>query len=195
MENIVKEPALKYNYISPEEYLEAERKATEKHELHNGLIITMTGASLKHNAIVSNLIASIGSFLKGRSCFVYPSDLRVNSPASNSFTYPDLTIVCGEPELLDDQADTLLNPSVIIEVLSPSTESYDKGNKFFIYQQIPSLKEYILIWSTAIEVQLITKKENDLWQFETISDSQSSFTIKTIDQQILLNDVYYNVKF
>ena len=195
MENIVKEPALKYNYISPEEYLEAERKATEKHELHNGIIITMTGASLKHNAIVRNLIAAIAPFLKGKSCDVFSSDLRVNSPASNSFTYPDLTIVCGEPELLDDQADTLLNPSVIIEVLSPSTENYDKGNKFFIYQQIPSLNEYILIRSTAAEVQIITKKDDDCWQFENIADPQAYFTIKTIDQQILLKDVYYHVKF
>ena len=183
------------DYISPEEYLESERKATEKHELHNGLLITMTGASLKHNAIVRNLIAEIAPFLKGKPCDVFPSDLRVNIPATNSFTYPDLTIVCGEPELLDDHADTLLNPSVIIEVLSPSTENYDKGNKFFIYQQIPSLKEYILIRSTAIEVQIITKKENDLWQFETITNAEASFFIKTTAQQIPLKEVYYDINF
>src|SRR5882757_7416345 len=98
MENIVKEPALKYDYLSAEEYLEAERKATEKHELINGKIFTMQGASLKHNKIVSNLIIGIGSFLKGKSCDVFPSDLRISVPSVNSFMYPDLTIVCGEPK-------------------------------------------------------------------------------------------------
>jgi Uma2 family endonuclease len=193
MENVVKEPALKYNYLTPEEYLEAERKATEKHELMNGVIITMTGASLKHNQIVSNLIGSISPFLKGKGCNVYPSDLRVNIPDSNSFTYPDLTIVCGKPELLDNQADTLLNPSVIIEVLSPSTESYDRGDKFFTYQQIASLKEYILVDSKTEKVQTITKKDDGLWKFETITGINGYVTISTIQQQIPLSDIYYEV--
>ena len=100
MENIVNEPALQYNYLSAEEYLEAERKATEKHELINGKIVTMQGASLKHNKIVGNLLGEIYGLLKGKPCDVFPSDMRVNIPSINSFCYPDLTIVCGEPELL-----------------------------------------------------------------------------------------------
>ena len=195
MENIVNEPALKYNYLTAEEYLEAERKSTGKHELINGKIITMTGASLKHNRIVSNLIGSINPFLKGKSCDVFPSDLRVNIPTTNSFTYPDLTIVCGMPELLDDEFDNLLNPVVIIEVLSPSTESYDRGNKFFTYQQIPSLKEYILVDSTASNIQTIVKKDNGLWQFDTISDIAASIIIQSISQTILVSDVYDGVVF
>jgi len=195
MENIVNEPALKYNYLTAEEYLEAERKATCKHELMNGKIITMTGASLKHNRIVSNLIGSINPFLKGKSCEVFPSDLRINIPTTNSFTYPDLTIVCGKPELLDDEFDNLLNPVVIIEVLSPSTESYDRGNKFFTYQQIPSLKEYILVDSTACNIQTIVKKDDGLWQFDTISDNTSSIIIQSISQTILVSDVYDGVEF
>ena len=195
MENIVNEPALKYNYLTAEEYLEAERKATGKHELMNGKIITMTGASLRHNRIVRNLIRDIAGFLKGKSCEVFPSDMRVNIPTTNSFTYPDLTIVCGKPELLDDEFDNLLNPIVIIEVLSPSTESYDRGNKFFTYQQIPSLKEYILVDSTACNIQTIVKKDDGLWQFDTISNIASSVIIQSISQTILVSDVYDGVEF
>src|SRR5687768_17468528 len=139
MENEVKEPALKYNYTSAEEYLEMERASQEKHELHHGVIINMAGASLNHNRIVGNLIISIGSYLKGKSCSVFPGDLRTKILTKDSFTYPDITIVCGEPELMDNHFDTLLNPSVIIEVLSPSTEEHDKGFKFLYYMQIPSL--------------------------------------------------------
>ena len=195
MENIVNEPALKYNYLSAEEYLEAERKAVEKHELINGKIITMQGASLKHNKIVANLIIGIGSFLKGKPCDVYPSDLRVNVPSTNSFMYPDLTIVCDKPELLDEHFDNLLNPSVIIEVLSPSTESHDRGTKFFNYQQIPSLKEYILINSTSILISTITKKDDGLWKFENITDAAALLTISTINQQLPLADIYDGVTF
>ena len=194
-ENILNEPAIKYNYLSAEEYLEAERKAQQKNELMNGKIITMTGASLRHNQIVSNLIRDIAGFLKGKSCNVYPSDLRVNIPLTNSFTYPDLTIVCGKPELLDENFDTLLNPSVIIEVLSPSTESYDRGNKFFTYQQILSLKEYILVSSTTVQIQTIIKKDDGLWKFETITSKAASITINSIELQILVKDIYDEVNF
>jgi Uma2 family endonuclease len=195
MENIVKEPAVKYDYLSADEYLEAERKATDKHELINGKIITMQGASLNHNKIVSNLIRDIGSFLKGKGCRVYPSDLRVNVSSTNSFMYPDLTIVCGEPELLDEQFDNLLNPSVIIEVLSPSTESHDRGIKFFNYQQIPSFKEYILINSTSILISSITKKDDGLWKFENIHSREASLSINTIGQLLSLNDIYEDIQF
>jgi Uma2 family endonuclease len=195
MENILNEPALKYNYLTADEYLEAERNASGKNELMNGKIITMTGASLKHNRIVSNLIGNIYPFLKGKSCEVFPSNMRVNIPTTNSFTYPDLTIVCGKPELLDDHFDNLLNPAVIIEVLSPSTESYDRGNKFFTYQQIPSLKEYILVDSTSCTVQTIVKKDDGLWQFDTITNLSATLIIQSIGQSIVLGDVYEGVEF
>jgi Uma2 family endonuclease len=196
MENIVNEPALKYNYLSAEEYLEAERKAVEKHELINGKIITMQGAaSLNHNRIVRNLVASVHSKLKGKGCEVFPSDLHVNVPSTNSFMYPDLTIVCGEPELLDEQFDNLLNPAVIIEVFSPSTESHDRGTKFFNYQQIASLKEYILVNSTSVLISTITKKEDGLWKFENITDLNALLTISAIGQQLPLGDIYDGVSF
>ena len=161
----------------------------------NGKIITMTGASLKHNRIVRNLIRDIAGFLKGKSCEVFPSDMRVNIPTTNSFTYPGLTIVCGNPELLDDHFDNLLNPVVIIEVLSPSTESYDRGNKFFTYQQIPSFKEYILVDSSNCMIQTIVKKDDGLWQFNSIANPADTLIIHSIGQTILVSDVYDGVDF
>ena len=170
MENEVKEPALKYNYTIAEEYLEIDRTSQEKYELHQGTLITMTGASLKHNQIVSNLIVGIGSYLKGKSCRIFASDLRTKVLTEDSFTYSDVTIVCGEPELMDEHFDTLLNPSLIIEVLSPSTEKNDKGFKFFHYMQIPSLKEYIMVSSTGIYIHISRKQDDSLWKFEEITD-------------------------
>lgn len=194
MENEVQEPALKYNYTSAEDYQEMERASSEKHELHHGVIITMTGASLKHNQVVTNLVSEIGQFLKDKSCNVYLNDLRTKVLA-DTFTYPDVTIVCDEPELLDDHFDTLLNPSVIIEVLSPSTEKYDKGTKFFYYMQIPSLKEYIMIGSTGIYVHISRKQNDGSWKFEESKDFETSLYINTIDYTISLKDVYSKVKF
>jgi Uma2 family endonuclease len=196
MENEVKEPALKYNYTTAVEYLEIERTSLrDKHELHQGTIITMTGASLKHNQIVSNLIGTIHPYLKDKFCNVYPSDLRTKVFIEDSFTYPDVTIVCGEPKLMDEHFDTLLNPSVIIEVLSPSTEKYDKGFKFFHYMQIPSLKEYIMIGSTGIYIHTSRKQDDSLWKFEEITDPDTSLFIRTIEYNIPLHDIYDSVKF
>lgn len=195
MENEVKEPALKYNYTTAQEYLEIERASKEKHELHYGTLITMTGASLKHNQIVRNLIVSIGSYLKGKSCNLFPSDLRTKVFTEDSFTYPDITIVCGEPELMDEHFDTLLNPSVIIEVLSPSTEKYDKGFKFFHYMQIPSLNEYIMISSTGIYIHISRKQNDSSWKFEEITNPITSLFINTIEHNISVHDIYDEVKF
>jgi Uma2 family endonuclease len=195
MNNEINNPAFKYNYISPEEYLEAERNAKEKHELHQGHIVTMTGASVKHNSIVSNLIGSINPFLKDKGCKVFPSDLRTYIPTAESFTYPDVSIVCGETSLLDDEyKDTVLNPVVIIEVLSPSTEKYDKGNKILYYTQIASLREYILIGSTSCYVQVARRQTSGPWKFEETTDIHELLVIESIGHQIPLTDIYNGMK-
>jgi Uma2 family endonuclease len=195
MENEVKEPALKYNYATTEEYLEMDRTSPGKLELHRGKLVIIQGASLKHNQIVSNLIVNIGSLLKGKPCHVYPGDLRTAIPTRDSFTYPDITIVCGEPELLDDHFDTLLNPSVIIEVLSPSTEKYDKGFKFMMYMQIPSLKEYIMVDSSGINIHISRKQADSSWKFEEIKDPSASLIINPVELTIPLSHIYDAVTF
>jgi Uma2 family endonuclease len=113
MENEVKEPVPKYNYVTPEEYLEMERAAEEKHEYYDGYIVAMSGARLKHNQVAGNLFTEIGSFLKGKECQLLPSDMRVSTPGRDAYMYPDASIVCGGPQLEDEQFDTLLNPSVV----------------------------------------------------------------------------------
>ena len=192
MENEVKEPAPKYNYISPEQYLEMERAAEYKNEYHYGQILAMSGASLKHNIIDGNLLSNIGEFLKGKSCRILPSNMRVSTPSHDSYMYPDASIVCGEPQFEDDQFDTLLNPSVIFEILSPSTRSIDKGRKFFFYQQIPSLKEYIMIDSLKRFIQVARKQADDSWKFENMDETHSSLHIQTINFQLSLFEIYYD---
>ena len=182
-------------YISPKEYLEAEVLADEKHEYFDGNIINMAGAREAHNRIVANLMREIGVFLKGKSCDVFPSDLRIATPSSNSYMYPDSSIVCGDIEKKDGEFDTCTNPSVIIEVMSDSTRDKDRGFKFFYYQQIPSVKEYILIDSLSYFVQSIRRQQNDLWQFETIENINISLNIPSIGLSLPLSDIYYRVTF
>jgi len=190
MENEVKEPAPKYNYISPQEYLEMERAAENRNEYYYGQVLAMSGASLKHNMIDANLMANIVNYLKGKNCRILPSHMRVSTPSHDSYMYPDASIFCGEPQLEDDKFDTLLNPSVIFEILSPSTSSIDKGRKFFFYRQIPSLKEYIMIHSTKRFIQIARKQEDEPWKFEDLNESDAYLNIQTINYQFPISDIY-----
>jgi Uma2 family endonuclease len=149
------------NYVSAEDYLKVERAATEKHELHEGQIVTMSGASLPHNYIVRNLLGQIISFLKGKKCTVFTSDLRVHILTTDSFTYPDLSIVCGKPEMLDDAFDTLTNPSVLIEVMSRSTEKYDRGTKFLLHAN--SFAQCLYKWQAANLITLGSLKNGRIF--------------------------------
>lgn len=190
MENEVKEPAFKYNYITPAEYLTAERAAEEKHEYYDGQVLAMPGASAKHVVIASNLVGNISAFLKGKDCRVLFSDMRVSTLNRDAYMYPDALIVCGGLQLEDDKFDTLLNPSVIFEILSPSTRSIDKGRKLFFYQQIPSLQEFIMIDSLKQCIQAVRKQANGEWQLEAITDPAASLFIKTIGFHLPLEEIY-----
>ena len=190
MANEVKEPALKYNYISPAEYLLAERASEEKHEYYDGQVLAMSGAGLNHNRIQANLLINIGSCLKGKNCSILPGDMRVTTPTQDAYMYPDSLIVCGEPQLQDDTFDTLLNPSVIFEILSPSTRGIDKGRKLFFYKGIPSLQEYIMIDSLKKFIQLARKQPDDAWMFEDIGHPAASLFIRTINFHLPLQQIY-----
>lgn len=189
MENVVKEPAPKFNFISPQEYLEMERASEEKHEYFDGHVYNMSGASMNHVQITSNVFLKVGVFLEGKECDIYVKDLKVTNIHKDSYTYPDLLIVCGEKEFEDEHQDILLNPSVIIEILSPSTRSIDKGRKFFYYQQIKSLKEYFMI-DTVKQRVFITRKQPDVrWLTELPLETGSIF-IETINFHLSLSDIY-----
>jgi Uma2 family endonuclease len=192
MENEVKEPAPKYNYISPEEYLAMERASEEKHEYYDGFVIAMSWARLKHNQVASNLTAKIGNYLENKDCQILSSDMRVSTPNRDAYIYPDASIVCGEPELEDDKFDTLINPSVVFEILSPSTQKSDKGYKLLHYKNIPSLKEYIMVDVSKRFVEVVRKEPDGAWRFEDIFDPSTGFHIETIGLTIFFDDLYRN---
>lgn len=195
MENEVKEPAPKYNYISPEQCLEMERASETKNEYFNGEVFAMSGASLNHNIVVSTVNTIVLPFLKGKACNMFGSDLRIHIPKNSLYTYPDFSIICGKPEMTDDIKDTVINPSVIIEVLSKSTKDYDRGTKFNLYRSIKTLKEYVLIDSTSISVEVFTRQENNSWILTEFKQLSESFFITTIGLTLHLADIYEDVVF
>ncbi|WP_138994401.1 Uma2 family endonuclease [Larkinella sp. C7] len=178
-------------YYTPENYLELERKAAYKSEYFKGEIFAMAGASRNHNRIKENLSIGIGSYLKGKRCQSFSSDMRLHIPSNSLYTYPDLVIVCGEPELLDSTFDTLLNPTILVEVLSESTKDYDRGGKFMLYRNIPTFQEYILVDSEQIRVEAWYKPENGFWTLRKETGAvDDSLTIQTLDLTLSLRDIY-----
>lgn len=193
MENEVKEPAPKYKYISPEDYLVMERASEEKHEYFKGDIFAMSGASWEHNVIAKNISTIILPFLKGSPCDMFGSDLRIHIPENTLYTYPDFSIICGKPEVTDKEKDTAVKPSVIIEILSKSTKDYYRGSKFMLYRSIKTLKEYITIDSLSFSVEIFTRQENNTWLLSEFKQLSDSFVISTINLTLQLKDVYEDV--
>lgn len=194
----VKEPAPKYfPKLSPSEFLEWERKEEFKHEYVNGEVLAMVGASFNHNRITINIIIKVGSFLENKSCDIFGSDLRISVKWKDSYFYPDVTIICDEPEFDDEKIkDTIKNPVVIFEILSASTEDYDMGRKQMYYMQIPSLKQYILIDSQKVQIRIITKKDEvGTWKFEEFNSIDDTIIIESINFQLTIPEVYKGVKF
>ena len=178
-------------YYSEGEYLELERDASYKSEYYRGEIFAMAGASHNHNRIVENLSITVGSYFKGKSCRTYSSDQRLHIPANGLYTYPDLLIICGKNEYLDEKKDTILNPSVIIEVFSESTEAYDRGEKFHFFRSIPSLQEYVLINSRSFAAEVFRKNEEGLWFLASEAyDLAESITLASVDLTIAMEDIY-----
>ena len=182
------------SFLTPEEYLATERKALTKSEYRNGQIHAMPGASRKHNLITAHIVGELYIQLRDRSCEVYPSDMRVKVSAAGFYTYPDVIVVCDEPRFDDTHFDTLLNPTVLIEVLSPSTAAYDRGDKFAAYQKLDSLCEYVLISqnSVCIEHYLRQGQEWELTEFRSLSDV---FPLTSIGCQLSLRAIYAKIKF
>ena len=175
-------------------YLAFERSSEEKHEFLNGEIFAMAGAKENHNLIVANIIASLHSQVRNRPCRVYPSDMRVKSTHTGSYTYPDIVVVCDTPQFEDDERDTLLNPTVIIEVLSPSTESYDRGKKFRLYRTIEALQEYILITQDSVLIEQYVRQSKN-WLLTYADSLDAVMKLPSIDCTLILSDVYEKVTF
>ena len=194
MENEVKEPAAKFNYVSPESFLEMERASKEKHEYFKGEVFAMSGASWDHNVIAKNINTLVLPFLKGKPCDMFGSDFRLHIPENTLYTYPDFSIICGKPETTDEEDDTVIKPSAIIEILSKSTKDYDRGTKFMLYRSIPSLQEYITIDSLSVSVEIYTRQEVNSWQLTEFKQLSDSFVLSTINLPLQLKDVYEDVR-
>lgn len=192
----VHEPALAYGKqkISIEEYLEMENAADEKHEYYKGEIFAMSGTKVPHNTITRNILISLGQKLKGKDCRPFNSDQRIHIPSNTVFTYPDISIICGEIITLNDDDYNILNPTVIIEVLSKSTRNYDRGEKFKLYRDIKTLKEYILVDSASIHMEVFRLNESEHWELEEYDAPGDTLLIKAINESILLSDIYDGVK-
>ncbi|MDX1969950.1 MAG: Uma2 family endonuclease [Planctomycetaceae bacterium] len=180
---------------SAEEYLAWERQAPTKSEFYQGEIFAMSGASREHNLIVSNLVATIHAALRDLPCEVYPSDMRVKVQASGLYTYPDVTIVCSEPQFEDPFVDTLLNPLVLVEVLSESTEGYDRGAKAAQYRQLPSLRELVLVDSNAVQVECFRRADQDQWALWETANRDASLHLSAVDITIPVAEIYRRVEF
>jgi Uma2 family endonuclease len=180
--------------LTPDEYLTFERASEVKHEYYAGEIFAMTGASENHNLIVANTIAILHAQLRQRPCKMYPSDMRVRTRSGILYTYPDITVVCGTAEFEDKEVDTLLNPMVIIEVHSPSTEAYDRGKKFQHYRTIPSLQEYLLIAQDSPQIEHYTLRNTE-WVLTDANTLDAVITLPSIECMLQLSDVYEKVSF
>jgi Uma2 family endonuclease len=185
-------PPLAQPRCTPAEYLARERAAATKSELINGHVYAMAGASRRHNVIVLNLAAEIRARLRGRPCEAYANDMRVKVARTELYTYPDVAALCGEPVFEDEVVDTLLNPSVIIEVLSDSTEKYDRGEKFAHYRRLDSLEEYILVAQDVCRVEHYAR-HGDSWVLTEVSDPAATLRISSIDCSVPLADIYERV--
>ena len=176
------------------EYLAFERSSEQKHEFLNGEIFAMAGAKENHNLIVVNTIASLHAQVRNRPCRVYPSDMRIKSTTTGLYTYPDIVVVCDTPQFEDNERDTLLNPTVIIEVLSSSTEAYDRGKKFQHYRTIKSVREYVLISQEKALIELYVRQGKQ-WILTFVDTLDSAIKLPSIDCTLSLSDVYEKVTF
>ena len=182
-------------YLTPEEYLALERKAEFKSEYIDGEIVAMTGASRKHNLVVVNITSEIRQQLKDRSCEAYCNDMRVRIPLSRLYTYPDMVVVCGEPQFEDKEFDTLLNPTVIIEVLSKSTELYDRGKKFSFYRTLESLAEYLLVAQDERHIEQYVRQSDGGWLLSEHRSPEDLVKLTSIQRSFELREVYDKVAF
>lgn len=182
-------------WLSPEEYLERERHAEHRSEYFAGEIFAMAGASERHILIVTNVSGELRALLKKRPCKVYSNDMRVKVSQSGLYTYPDVSVVCGEPSFEDGKKDTLLNPALIVEVLSESTEAYDRGKKFEHYRRIPSLAEYLLIAQDRCRIEQFIKQRDGKWLFSEVNSPNAVIKLTSVDCELSAAEVYDKVEF
>jgi Uma2 family endonuclease len=181
--------------LTATEYLAIEREAPFKSEFYNGEMFAMAGASREHNRIKENLIIETGGRLRGVLCQSFSSDQRVQLTPTGMFVYPDFLVVCDPPRYSTLDRDSLVNPGVVVEVLSPSTEGYDRGFKFAQYQLLPSIREYVLVSQDRARIERFVRQPNDRWELTVFADPAGEFAFETVPVSIPLTAVYAGVEF
>jgi Uma2 family endonuclease len=181
--------------LTVQQYLAIERKAEFKSEFFQGEMFAMAGASRMHNRVKENLIIKMGIQLEGSPCRSTSSDQRVTIPATGLYTYPDIVIECGEMDLDPNDEDTITNPTAIIEVLSPSTEAYNRGAKFHNYQKLPGLQEYVLVAQEEALVECYSRQPGGKWEYTSFVGLDSVMELSSIPVRVPLKDIYAGVQF
>jgi len=182
-------------FLTPEQYLEIERKAERKSEYWNGEMFAMAGATEPHNLVATNTASLAFAQLRTKNCRVYRSDMRVQVAANAMYAYPDIVIVFGKPQCLDGHQDTLLNPKVIVEVLSPSTEAYDRGRKFEHYRQIESLEQYLLLSQEQMRAELYSRQPGGQWLITFATRPEEFVELSSVSCRLSLAECYEKVDF
>lgn len=185
--------ALPIPYVTPEEYLHRERVAAEKSEYIDGQVYAMAGANAPHNLIAGNTLAALHAVFRGRGCRVFNSDMKVLVDDTGLFTYPDVSALCGTPEYLDATQDVLVNPTLIVEVLSPSTESYDRGAKFRNYRRLPSLQEYVLISQKRVLLERYVRQPSGDWLLTEFRSLGDVVELPSVQATLPLSEVYAEI--
>lgn len=181
--------------MTPAEYLREERQAEAKSEFYDGEVFALAGASYAHNLVVANVIAELGAQLKGKPCAVLPSDLRLWIESVSRYVYPDVSVVCGEPQFTDHHQDTLVNPTLLVEVLSKTTESYDRGEKFESYRTISSVEEYLLLAQDRPYCEHYRRQPDDRWILRAEKRTGAMVRLLSIDCSLRLSEIYDKVAF
>jgi Uma2 family endonuclease len=184
----------KPSLLTPGEYLELERKSEIRSEYIAGRMFAMSGASRRHGLIAGNLHGHIWTHLRGKDCETFANDMRVKVSPTGMYTYPDIVAVCGEARFEDQHTDTLLNPTVIVEVLSESTEAYDRGEKFAHYRRLETLREYVLVAQDKIRIEHF-RREGEEWILSEVSGSDATLHLGSIDCHIGVAAIYEKVDF
>jgi len=180
--------------MTPQEYLRSERHAETKSEFNGGIVTAMAGASWKHNIITSNIQGELRAQLRGTSCVAVANDLRVRVAECDKYYYPDIVVVCGEPQFEDAELDTLLNPTLIVEVLSDSTAAKDRGEKLECYRTLDALNTYVLVAQDRPFIEIYRRQENG-WLYSTINSMDAAVPLDSIGGELQLADVYDRIEF
>lgn len=180
--------------ITIQEYLDMEEASQEKHEYYRGEVFAMSGPKVPHNIIAVNLLSQLSTKLKGKSCRPFNSDQRIHIEKNTLFTYPDISIICGEIISLNNDEWNVLNPTVLVEVLSPSTKNYDRGEKFMLYRDIPTLKEYILVDSEMIHIEAFRLNTRDHWELEEYRDTSEILPMPSVHISMALTEICEGTK-